>query len=147
MTYDDDSDKKSERKKRNDHVLLPKTWRPALQSLIRRPPNNNTQRPGLERSRSRKFLSMNAWKRQGCNIAASLQSVQTSPYLCQFVARGLLAMCWPLHKSVSLATTGHSSEANNYPSTTTFQWRPISRTYHERHFRGLKLGYTRSIAY
>jgi hypothetical protein len=48
MTYDDDSYKKSELKKRSDHVLLPKTWRPALQSLIRRPPNNNVQRPRLE---------------------------------------------------------------------------------------------------
>jgi hypothetical protein len=96
----------SSSKKRNDHVLSgpSKTWRPALQSLIRRPPNNNVQRPRLERSRSRKFLFTNAWKRQVCHIAALLESVCRIRHHC--------AMCWPLHKSVSLATTGHSSQAD-----------------------------------
>lgn len=131
----------SSSKKRNDHVLSgpSKTWRPALQSLIRRPPNNNVQRPRLERSRSRKFLFTNAWKRHVCDIAALLESVCRIRHHC--------AMCCPLHKSVSLPTTGHSSQADIYPPGAKFQWRPISRTYYERHLRDLKPNYTRSIPY
>ena len=131
----------SSSKKRNDHVLSgpSKTWRPALQSLIRRPPNNNVQRPRLERSRSRKFLFTNAWKRQVCDIAALLESVCRIRHHC--------AMCCPLHKSVSLPTTGHSSQADIYPPGAKLQWRPISRTYYERHLRDPKPDYTRSVPY
>jgi hypothetical protein len=90
---------------------LSKTWRPALQSLIRRPPNNNLQRPGLERSRSRNFLSVYAWKRQVCDIAASLQFVPKVYHDCANLWLEGYSACvnhdsWT--QSVSLATAGHS---------------------------------------
>ena len=130
----------SSSKKRNDHVLSgpSKTWRPALQSLIRRPPNNNVQRPRLERSRSRKFLFTNAWKRHVCDIAALLESVTGTGF-------GITVPC--ATAQIRLSANNRPFLTGRYPPGAAFQWRPISWIYYERHLHDPKPDYTRSVPY